>query len=150
MLRTYRPADTGGWNMFARQKDPERHNPYTTMLALLALLEAREAGQPWDGSVQRRDALLERTAGWLVSEYDAEGSGWRAPSETGGNMVLDGLTLQAYYELLRAEREAGVTLPREILDDIPRYLAACAERPSDYPHPERGVLRRGHRPRRAG
>jgi hypothetical protein len=133
VLRTYRPSNTGGWNMFARQKNPEHHNPYTTTLGLLALLETRKSGLPWDGSAQRRDALLAKTARWLISEYDAKGSGWRAPSETGGNVIVDGLTLQAYYELLRAEREAGISLPRTITEDVPRYLARCAERPAGFP-----------------
>src|SRR5207249_3966529 len=39
VLKTYRPTDSGGWNMFPNQSDPSLNNVYTTTLALLALLE---------------------------------------------------------------------------------------------------------------
>jgi hypothetical protein len=136
VLRLYHPLqdDSGGWNMFPRQKDPTEHNTYTTALALLALLETKQAGLAWDGSTERRDAFLKEAAKWLIEAYvdKADQSGWRAGSET-TNEVLDGLTLQIFSELLRAEAEAGVTLPPEMLEQMPRYLARTAERDLKFP-----------------
>jgi hypothetical protein len=126
--------ETGGWNMFANQKQPALHNPYTTTLALLALLETHKAGLPWEGSVQRRDQLLRATAQWLIDKFDDEGQppGWHGVAES-ANQVFDGLTLQIYAELLHAEAEAGIELPPQILQQIPIHLAQCAERDLNFP-----------------
>ena len=138
VLKLYRPLETGGWNMFPQQTEPELHNPYTTALALLALLETRKAGLPWDGSTEHRDELLKRTAHWLISKFDAkarmEGKrpGWHGVSES-ANQIFDGLTLQIYAELLRAEAEAGIELPPEILEQIPIHLISCIERDLNFP-----------------
>ncbi|MBA3804308.1 MAG: toll/interleukin-1 receptor domain-containing protein [Acidobacteria bacterium] len=137
VLRLYLPPEEDqklGWNMFPRQKDPSEHNIYTTALALLALLEMRAAGLPWEGSIERRDALLKATAQWLISDYRprANPPGWEAGSET-THEVIDGLTLQIYSELLRAEAEAGVTLSPEIIEQMPRYLARTVERDMKFP-----------------
>ncbi|HEX8137971.1 MAG TPA: toll/interleukin-1 receptor domain-containing protein [Pyrinomonadaceae bacterium] len=140
VLRLYHPLEDrhSGWNMFPRQKDPTQHNTYTTALALLALLETRQAGLPWDGSTERRDALLRDTAGWLMDpdnrQYDfkSDPPGWRASGET-TNEVIDGLTLQIFSELLRAESEAGITLSPEITGQMPRYLARMVERDLKFP-----------------
>jgi hypothetical protein len=133
VLRLHRPLDDGGWNMFPRQKDATEANPYTTTLALLMLLEARRANLPWDGSVERRDELLRKTAGWLVAHYDAtnERPGWQAGESA--YETFDGLTLQIYALLLRAEAEAGVQLPPAMLRQMPRHLAECAARNVDFP-----------------
>lgn len=134
VLKTYRPVENGGWNMFPNQEEPALNNVYTTALALLALLETRKANLPWEGSVERRDQLLKATAQWLADQYDDKASppGWRAASET-GTATVDGLTLQIYGELLRAEAEAGVVLPPRILNQMPDYLAKCAERNFNFP-----------------
>lgn len=134
VLKTYRPLETGGWNMFARQKDPSFHNPYTTTLALLALLETRSAGLPWEGSTERRDALLKMTAQWLISKFDGDENpaGWHGVGES-ENQIFDGLTLQIYAELLRAEAEAGIEIPQRIVDEIPRHLVRCTDRDLNFP-----------------
>ena len=134
VLKTYRPADNGGWNMFPNQLEPGLNNVYTTTLALLALLETRKANLPWDGSIEKRDQLLLATAQWLADRYDDKAAepGWHAASETGHD-TIDGLTLQLYSELLRAEAEAGFVLPPRILNQIPDYLARCADRGLDFP-----------------
>lgn len=134
VLKTYRPVETGGWNMFPNQNDPSLHNVYTTTLALLALLETRKANLPWEGSIEKRDQLLKATAQWLADQYDDKASppGWRAASET-GTSTIDGLTLQIYGELLRAEAESQFVLPARINDQIPDYLAKCADRQLDFP-----------------
>ena len=136
ILKTYRPDNENGWNMFANQEDPQLHNVYTTALALLALLEARKANLTWDGSLETRDQLLLNAARWLAGRYDAESPepGWRhAASETSENTV-DGLTLQIYGELLRAEVEAGFVIPPKILEQMPDYLAKCGERNLSFPN----------------
>lgn len=136
VLKLYRPDESGGWNMFPNQKDLQQHNPYTTALALLALLEARRAGQPWEGSTERRDQLINLTAQWLINEYDADVRdrlpGWHGVSES-ANQIFDGLTLQIYAELLRAEAEAGIKLPQVILENIPRHLIGTVERDLNFP-----------------
>lgn len=134
VLKIYHPLETGGWNMFARQKELSHHNIYTTALALLALLETRSAGLPWEGSTERRDQLLKSTAQWLIDTYDDKSNppGWRSTSESTYE-ILDGLTLQIYAELLRAEAEAGITLPPQMLNQISVYLQSCAQRDLNFP-----------------
>ena len=136
VLKTYRPDDENGWNMFPNQQDPHLHNVYTTTLALLALLETRKANLPWDGSFETRDKLLLNAAQWLGARYDDKSPepGWRhAASETSENTV-DGLTLQIFGELLRAEAEAGFVIPPKILEQMPDYLAKCGERNLSFPN----------------
>jgi hypothetical protein len=136
VLKTYRPDNENGWNMFPNQEEPHLHNVYTTALALLALLESRKANLTWDGSFETRDHLLLNAAGWLAGRYDAESPepGWRhAASETSENTV-DGLTLQIYGELLRAEAEAGFVIPPKILEQMPEYLSKCGERNLSFPN----------------
>jgi len=127
--------EMGGWNMFPNQSDPALHNVYTATLALLALLETRRANLPWEGSTEKRDQLLKATAQWLADRYDdtPNNPGWRAASET-SQETIDGLTLQIYGELLRAEMEAGFTIPSKILEQMPDYLAKCVERDLNFPN----------------
>jgi hypothetical protein len=136
VLKLYRPLEDGGWNMFPNQKELDQHNPYTTSLALLALLEARSANLPWDGSIERRDQLLRATAQWLIDKYDAEvegkSPGWHGVAES-ANQIFDGLTLQIYAELLRAEAEAGIELPPEIVKQIPIHLISTVNRDLNFP-----------------
>jgi hypothetical protein len=134
VLKLYRPLDNGGWNMFPRQKIAEDASPYTTTLALLTLLELRRAGLPWEGSESRRDELLGRTAQWLADNYDATTAlpGWHGTGE-GADETYDGLTLQIYSLLLRAQEETGFQVPPAILQNIPRHLARMSERDFTFP-----------------
>ncbi|HEY6047227.1 MAG TPA: hypothetical protein VIU65_11530, partial [Pyrinomonadaceae bacterium] len=134
VLKMYRPSDAGGWNMFPNQANPTENNVYTTALGLLVLLETRRANLPWDGSVEKRDQLLNATAQWLADKYDdkARSPGWRTASET-GEETIDGLTLQIYSELLRAEAEAGFAVPDRMLNQMPDYLAKCGDRNLNFP-----------------
>jgi hypothetical protein len=132
--RIYRPLDTGGWNLFPYQKDPAFHDPYTTTLAMLVLLETRKANLPWDGTVERRDAMLQATAQWLVNNFNEKSNppGWKGTADE-VNESFDGLTLEIYSLLLRAEEEIGFQIPPNILEQIPRHLALTNARDIKYP-----------------
>ncbi|HLL74619.1 MAG TPA: toll/interleukin-1 receptor domain-containing protein [Pyrinomonadaceae bacterium] len=134
VLKTYRPLDDGGWNMFPGQVEPDDASPYTTALALLMLLEVRRAHLPWEGSNERRDGMLKKTAQYLIGRHETAGdlAGWRGTRE-GADEIFDGLTLKIYSLLLRAHREADVHVPDHIMRQIPRHLSECAGRPLDYP-----------------
>ena len=133
-LKLYRPLEDGGWNLYVYQKDQTHHDPYTATIALLVLLETRRAQLPWEGSVERRDALLRSTAQWLVNAYNQKSSppGWKGTADD-PNQIFDGLTLEIYSLLLRAESEAGFILPPVILGQIPKYLALTVERDLQFP-----------------
>ena len=134
VLKLYRPLEDGGWNMFPRQKVADEANPYTTTLALLTLLEMRRAALPWEGSETRRDELLAQTARWLIDKYDdTSGSpGWHGTGEAAYE-TFDGLTIQIYSLLLRAQEEAGVGVPPAIMAQIPRHLARMDGRDFNFP-----------------
>ena len=65
------------------------------------------------------------TPGWRLDLNDADTSG------TGE--IADGVTLQIYSALLRAEEEAGIAVTPAILLAIPRHIDRLAGRPIDYP-----------------
>jgi class 3 adenylate cyclase len=125
----YRPRDTGAWNIFPNQKNLDYYSPYSTALALLALLEVRAAGLPWQGSIEKRDALLKSTAEFLIGLFEEKQGerGWRRTAEK-AEPVSEGLTLQIYAELLRAEAEAGIQLPAQIIAEIPRRIKSLERR----------------------
>jgi hypothetical protein len=132
--RLYRPLETGGWNLFPYQKDPAFHDPYTTTIALLVLLETRRANLPWEGSRERRDQMLQATAQWLVNNFNDKSNppGWKGTADD-INEIFDGLTIEIYSLLLRAEAEAGFKIPQKILEQIPRHLAQTNERDIKFP-----------------
>src|SRR4029453_6617795 len=109
----YRPRETGAWNIFPNQKNLDYYSPYSTTLALLALLEVRAAGLPWQGGVEKRDLLLASAAQFLIEHFEEKEGlrGWRRTAER-GDPISEGLTFQIYAELLRAEAEAGIALPQ--------------------------------------
>jgi hypothetical protein len=130
----YRPLGTGGWNVFPNQKAPDHYSPYSTALGLLALLETQSAGLPWAGTVEERDALLRQTAEFLVSRYTQRGDlrGWQRTSAA-SEPISEGLTLQLYAELMRAEAQAGIVLPPEMAAEIPRHIGRLTTRSADDP-----------------
>jgi hypothetical protein len=143
----YRPTGDGGWNVLPQQDDPSLHTTYATTLALLAMLELRRAGLGWHGDRARLDAQLRGAVRWLAGEFDPASTppGWHLHLNEAGNAntgeVADGLTLQIYSELLRAEEEAAIEIPDEILTAIPRHLDSLIGRPPNY-QPGLGVLSR--------
>jgi hypothetical protein len=143
----YRPLDDGGWNILPQQHDLTEHTTYTTALALLAMLELHRAGVGWHGDKPRLDAMLTRTAAWLLSRFDVKASppGWRLQlNETGSisrGEIADGLTLQIYATLLRAEAQAGIVLPPAMLAAVPQHLDRLFGRPISYA-PALGIVTR--------
>jgi hypothetical protein len=135
MLEPYRPTEDGGWNLFPRQKQRDEHHLYSSVLALLMLLELHDAGLGWLGSTERRDAMILATANWLAARFDPTGDppGWRGIRED-IREVYDGLTLQIHGELLRAQAaRVGFAIPPVVLEEIPKLLAACAQRDLSFP-----------------
>lgn len=133
-LRLYKPLETGGWNLYPYQKDPAFHDPYSTTIALLVLLETRKANLPWEGSTERRDQMLQQTAQWLVNDFNDKSNppGWRGTADE-VNDIFDGMTLEIYSLLLRAEAETGFKIPQKILDQIPQHLAQTNARDMKFP-----------------
>jgi hypothetical protein len=135
ILRDYHPTNSGGWNMLPSQKDPNKHHLYSTTLALLTLLQAHEAGLPWEGSTERRDQLIRQTANWLIDHFDPKGEppGWRGIGEDTLE-IYDGLTIQIFAELLQTRQALpDFVIPPAILNEIPRQLALFARRDLSFP-----------------
>lgn len=135
ILKEYHPTNSGGWNMLPAQKDPDKHHLYSTTLALLTLLQAHEAGLPWEGSEQRRDELIRQTAQWLVDRFDPKGEppGWRGTGEDTLE-IYDGLTIQIFAELLQTRQALkDFVIPPVIMNEIPRQLALFARRDLSFP-----------------
>ncbi|MEY2552121.1 MAG: hypothetical protein QOG12_2265 [Verrucomicrobiota bacterium] len=131
-LELYWDPVSGGWNTYPDQLQPGYHATYTGALALLMLLELHEADLPWKGNVEARDGMLAKTAEWLISQWNAAGDvpGWRGTIDDEAP-VSDGLTLQIYGELLRAEAQRGITIPAPILGAIPRHFERLSGRSLD-------------------
>ena len=135
ILKEYHPTASGGWNMLPSQKDPNRHHLYSTTLALLTLLQANQAGLPWEGSAEQRDQLIRQTAQWLIDRFDPKGDppGWRGTSED-TLQIYDGLTIQIFAELLQAQKALPeFKIPPAILNEIPRQLGLFARRDLSFP-----------------
>lgn len=135
ILKDYHPSEDGGWNMFPSQKDPNKHHLYSTTLALLTLLQAHEAGLPWDGSAERRDQLIRQTAQWLIDRFDPKGEppGWRGTGEDTLE-IYDGLTMQIFAELLETKQALPeFVVPPAIMAEIPRQLSWFARRDLTFP-----------------
>ncbi len=132
-LEPYR-VDAGGWRMFPGKSQSAPPNAYSAVLALQALLDCRKAGQPWLGSVETRDTLLESTARWLHDNFHKNGknAGWRGTGENRYE-IFDGLTLQVYATLLRAQNEAGIELPENVLRPMEQRLIDCVSRTPEFP-----------------
>jgi hypothetical protein len=135
MSMTFRPTDSGGWNLFPKQRVPSEHSTYASVLALQALLESRAANLPWQGSEKRRDELIVSTVNWLVRQFDANKAppGWRPAADDRTPTISDGLTLQIAGLLLRAEAEMQLALPEEIARAIQRLVESLVDR--DHSHP---------------
>ena len=135
ILKDHRPTNSGGWNLLPSQKDPNEHHLYSSILALLALLQAHHANSAWEGSVEQRDQLIRRTAQWLIDLFDPKGNppGWRGIRED-THEIYDGLTIQIFDELLQTQKALpDFSIPPVILQEIPRQLALFAHRDLSFP-----------------
>jgi len=61
-----------------------------------------------------------------------DGRGWTAPGRQ-ADEFNDGLTLEIFATLLRAEADGLVELPGPLLDQLPRHLAECGTRQLNHP-----------------
>ncbi len=145
---------TGGWTIFVHQTDRQSANMFISTLVTQGLLSMRDCNVGWRGSDIRRDELLSKSLQWFVREFD--GRGWRTPGQQ-HDELNDGLTLQIFGALLRAEQDRLVVLTPEILEQIPLHLADCDRRPIDHPiatamflesftTPQGKLIRRAQRP----
>jgi hypothetical protein len=121
---------TGAWNLFAQQENPDQANIYISAMMCHGLIELHRGRLPWRGSVKHRQELLTELVRWLLDNFD--GRGWSAPGKQTDDFN-DGLTLQIFSALLKAEAAGLVQLPEPMLEQVPRHLADCAARPLNYP-----------------
>ncbi len=135
LTEKHNPRGKGAWNIFPNQVNLDYYSPYSTTLAFLALLETKSAGQPWQGSAEKRDALLKMTGDFLISLYENKDDlwGWRRTADR-AEPISEGLTFQIYAELLRAEKEAGLVLPAQMYAEIPPHLAKQIDKKYDSPY----------------
>jgi len=132
-----RPVPSGGWNMYPSMDDPNDHDAYSTVLALQALLDVRASGLQWTIDHISLAKLTDEAAAWLIRAWDTRdgAAGWTAfPAETrpSERNILDGLSLQIFDTLLRAEAEAGVMLPTELVRVMTSRLIEVGKRPPEY------------------
>jgi hypothetical protein len=130
----YASLTYGGWNMFPQQENVANHSTYTTALALLGLLELKQGKLGWHGDQARLDHMLHTTAEWIGHQYNDRTNprGWRVgPIDPG--QIMDGLTLQLYSELLRAEEETKIALPATILGELSSSVDRLNGRPIEFP-----------------
>src|SRR5205085_2438431 len=123
--------DTGRWNLVTRPVgEPATGNVFTTLLVFQGLIELCHAGLPWRGDPARRDALFRATHAAVLEQFN--GTGWLTRGRSQADLN-DGLTLQMFALLLRAERYGLAELPPAVAEQIPRHLADCRARAFDHP-----------------
>jgi hypothetical protein len=119
----------GAWDMMALQATDTPTSNYSAVLALQMLLEARRASYWIDGNDVERDRLLAKTHERLIAQSGTTSQGfqnWMAANVKGEDFS-EGLTLQAFAVLLRAEEEARLPLPPGMFDEIARHIVSLAE-----------------------
>jgi len=124
----------GGWTMFPGSEQSAPPDSYSTVLVLQALLDCKNAGQPWMGNMERRDELIKQAVDWLQSGYERNHKipGWPGIGENAYE-IFDGLTLQIYGVLLRAKLEAGHEIPPQMMELMDRHLISCVDRSATFP-----------------
>ncbi len=115
----------GGWNIFPRQINPADSNIYISMLVCQGLLDLRRSGVEWKPGGPSRDELLTQTLQYLLAHYRPPG--WMTPGRQ-NEEFNDGLTLQIFALLLRAEEDGLIQLPDAVVAQIPQHLANCQGR----------------------
>ena len=94
----------------------------------------RQAGLAWEGDRSQLDHLLQSATHWLSVQFEDHDvlPGWRAEVDS-DDPILDGLTLQIFSELLRAEEVCGTAVSPTILKAIPLYINRLFGRPANFP-----------------
>jgi hypothetical protein len=135
ILHQFRNADGIALNSFPRQVDPDDAAVYPTTMELILLLDARAGGDP--ANRWSNDERIRQLAEWLSANFNPHLHGWRTFTRSFGDQgpgehVVDSMRFQVYSALLRAERDTGFVIPKEILDTIPTALEEVSERDYGY------------------
>jgi hypothetical protein len=104
------PLNDGGWNMVIQDK-PEAHNPYSSALALHALLELESAALCWRGDCERLTTMIQDAAQRFIRTFvdEKQFGGWRDTMGDSGAPDLD-VSLMVYGALGRGR----VSIPDNI------------------------------------
>jgi hypothetical protein len=122
-------SDGDGWFMYPSEADLKTRNNYVSILMLQALISAHEARMDWRPDPSR-DERIRTTVKYLLASY--RNGGWRRTNTDHDTATYDGMTLQGYCALLRAERIGAAEIPPEMMKNLTAHLIACADRPIDY------------------
>lgn len=125
----YASPDSQGWFLYPDEAVPERRNCYVAILMLQALVSFEETGLVWNTNERHRE-LARKTADFLIKQYD--NGGWRRANDDHDPGVAEGMSVQGFCALLRAERSGIVQLPDEILTRITEHLLECSDRYATY------------------
>ena len=134
---TFYPLEDGGWNTAQRQLNPDSHFVYTTGMALHMLLEVQAAKLGWDGSREKLNRMIARTATWLDNAFIREPglSGWRRSLDD-DKQPDNGITLLVFSALGRACAEADVRLSDDVVAAALQAQAALQGREYESPDPD--------------
>src|SRR5262245_22622242 len=104
------PLNDGGWNLVIEDK-PEAHNPYSSALALHALLELESAALCWQGDCERLTTMIQDAAQRFIRTFVEEKrlGGWRDTMDDNSAPDLD-VSLMVYGDLGRGR----VSIPDNI------------------------------------
>ena len=93
------PMNDGGWNMVIEEK-PEAHHPYSSALALHALIELESAALCWQGDCERLTTMIQDAAERFIRTFVDEKrlSGWRNTLDDISSPDLD-VSLMVYGAL---------------------------------------------------
>jgi predicted acylesterase/phospholipase RssA len=114
-----------GWRLGLDAGDGAE-NPYASVLVLNALLDFRPLHRAEEYPLFR-DRLLPETAAALAAAWKPSG-GWELPRPDGSLALCDGLTMQAYAALLRAEEAGAAALTPPMLADLAARVERLRER----------------------
>jgi hypothetical protein len=137
VANTFHPLEDGGWNTAQRQVNPKSHFVYTTGMALHMLLEVRAANLGWDGSREKLDRMIERTAGCLDNAFVREPglSGWRRSLDD-DKQPDGGIALLIFSALGRACAETDFRLSDDVISAALQAQTTLRRRDYESPDPD--------------